>query len=289
MRMPATESSDWLGQHQLARSSRAGLPRRQQAGLQSPHGQPDASDWVPFARLLRTSETLVWLAAALASMRLVPVGTALFAARPVSGAFVCGKPKYVSPTDMKSGGATSTHALAASCSQRSPSLRPVEPISAMPRPRRPPQLSAHAQACSIDHPLCNPSCAVSAPCRRRKEVVSGVLSFSPWVWPAGDGWSGTPVAGRPIGGAHAPGSSLQARRNTVARPTIPLDRGTRAGAMALSGHDQELRQPRFAFVNGRGRRGVNVQGSTSPGALANPDRPRETALYSRWSQLPICR
>jgi hypothetical protein len=192
MRMPATESSDWLGQHQLARSSRAGLPRRQQAGLQSPHGQPDASDWVPFARLLRTSETLVWLAAALASMRLVPVGTALFAARPVSGAFVCGKPKYVSPTDMKSGGATSTHALTASCSQRSPSLRPVEPISAMPRPRRPPQLSAHAQACSIDHPLCNPSCAVSAPCRRRKEVVSGVLSFSPWVWPAGDGWSRDP-------------------------------------------------------------------------------------------------
>jgi hypothetical protein len=125
-------------------------------------------------------------------MRLVPVGTALFAARTVSGAFVCGKPKYVSPTDMKSGGATSTHALTASCSQRSPSLRPVEPISAMPRPRRPPQLSAHAQACSIDHPLCNPSCAVSAPCRRRKEVVSGVLSFSPWVWPAGDGWSRDP-------------------------------------------------------------------------------------------------
>jgi hypothetical protein len=149
-------------------------------------------------------------------MRLVPVGTALFAVRTVSGAFISGKPKYVAA--MKSGGATSTHALTASCSQRSPSLRPVKPISAMPWPRRRRRLSAHAQARSIDHPLCTPSCPVSAPCRGRKEAVSGVLSFFAWVWPAGHGWSRDPSHRTPDRQAHAPGSILQACR-------------------ALSGHD----------------------------------------------------
>ena len=175
-------------------------------------------------------------------MRLVPVGTSLFAVRTVSGAFVSGKPKYVTPAAMRSGGATSTHALTASCSQRSPSLRPVEPISAMPWPRRLPRLSAHVQVCSMDQPWCTP-CAVfitvSGP-KGRKEAVGGVLAFSASVWPGGH-WCSRYVGITPVRGPDAADQwgarryprrpSLQACRNTVAPSNESLDFGIKAGAI----------------------------------------------------------
>jgi hypothetical protein len=181
---------------------------------------------------------------------------------------------------------TSTHALTTSCSQRSPSLRPVEPISAMPWPRRRPRLSAHAQACSIDHPLCTHSCAVFSTVPRPKRGCQ----WRNFLFYFG-------VAGRPrvVSIPQSPGARQGVRTRVRAyrlvetreRPTMPLDRGTRAGAIRAT--TQELHQPRFALVNGRGGRGVYMQGPTSPGALANPDHPREMALYSRWSELPSCR
>jgi hypothetical protein len=143
---------------------------------------------------------------------------------------------------MRSGGATSTHALTPSCSQRSPSLRPVEPISAMPWPRRLPRLSAHVQVCSMDQPWCTP-CAVfitvSGP-KGRKEAVGGVLAFSASVWPGGHWCSRyvgiTPSAARtrPISGERE--DTLEGRVYRRAgtpwrRPTMPLDFGIKAGAI----------------------------------------------------------
>ena len=158
---------------------------------------------------------------------------------------------------MRSGGATSTHALTPSCSQRSPSLRPVEPVSAMPWPRRLPRLSAHAPSLldesTMVHPLRGSHHRVGAEgpkrgCRWRTYRFCFGVARRPRVLPVR---RNHPVCGPDAPdqwGARGPRrSSLQACRNTVAPSNDVAGLRDQGGRYPTA--PQELR---LALAGGRG-------------------------------------